>query len=652
MCGIAGALTQRMTKNEWNASLHAMADTLVHRGPDDTGVWCDADLGIGLAHRRLSIVDLSAEGHQPMASHCERYVVAFNGEIYNHHALRSDLVARGHAFRGGSDTEVLLGAFSQWGVHEGIGRCLGMFAFGVWDRQKRVLTLGRDRIGEKPLYYGWQDDSFLFASELRALRVHPSFRGRVDRDALTLLLRHNYIPAPYSIYEGIRKVQPGTLVQLSFGGANPAGATETSVYWSLAETVERGIQSRFQGSDEEAVDSLESLLRQSIGDQMLADVPVGAFLSGGVDSSATVAIMQALSTRPVRTFTIGFEEDAFDESKHAEAVAAHLGTDHTCLRIGSQEALDVVPSLATIWDEPFADSSQIPTYLVSRLARESVTVSLSGDAGDELFGGYPRFQYSDRLWRGLSALPFVLRSATSRTIEAVPIGVWERILSAIGPLLPAGLRKRQLGDKVHSLAALLSQPSREALYRRVVSHWGDPSEVVLGSREPCTALTRHETWPAQDSFYERMMLLDMMSYLPDDILTKVDRAAMATSLETRVPLLDPRIVEFSWKLPLHLKVRGDSNKWILRQVLYRHVPRHLIERPKVGFGVPLADWLRGPLREWAEEQLSSARLTQEGFFNAATVREKWQAHLRGSGNWHAWLWNILMFQAWYERWHR
>ena len=651
MCGFAGALHRGPSSSDWEDSLRAMGATIAHRGPDGEGVWHDAAAGIGVVHRRLAVVDRSSDGHQPMLSPGERYVLVYNGEIYNHAELREALLHRGCSFRGHSDTEVLLTAICEWGVERSLQRCVGMFAFALWDRETRKLVLARDRIGEKPLYYGWQGRAFLFGSELRALRAHSAFGGQIDRGALTTLVRHNYVPAPHSIYSGISKLRPGTYLELDGSLSSPPARIEPVAYWSLARVVLDGQRDRFSGSDEEATDELERLLKQAVGQQMLADVPVGAFLSGGVDSSTIVALMQSLSSRPVKTFTIGFEQPSFDESTFAGAVADHLGTDHTCLKVGAQEALGVVPQLGSLWDEPFSDSSQIPTYLVSKLARGSVTVSLSGDAGDELFCGYPRFEWTHDLWRVLGRIPVGLRRAAGTAAHGVPSRVWEHLFELVAPILPAAVRQRRLGDKVHGLATLLKESSREQVYRRVVSHGGDPEATTMGSKEPPTVLTQPRQWPTQECFFERMMFLDMMSYLPDDILVKVDRAAMAASLETRVPLLDHRIVEFVWKLPLSVKRRAGQRKWLLRQVLYRHVPRHLIERPKVGFGVPLADWLRGPLREWAEAELDPRRLEKEGFFNTALVRQKWDTHQSGRGTGHAWLWNVLMFQSWYGRWH-
>ena len=651
MCGFAGFFQAGgLTAEQPEAMVRAMASQIAHRGPDDSGVWCDALAGIALAHRRLSIVDVSAAGHQPMVSHSAQYVLAFNGEIYNHLALRAELQSAGHivAWRGHSDTETLLAGFDAWGIEATLKRSVGMFAFALWNRQTRSLILARDRLGEKPLYYGWQGSTFLFGSELKALKVHPAFKAAIDRNALALLMRHNAVPAPYSIYQGICKLLPGTWAELSL--ATPSGqALQLQPYWSARDVVAQGIARPFTGSLTEAAFNLDQLLRQSVARQMLADVPLGAFLSGGADSSAVVALMQAQSSKPVRTFTIGFHEDAFNEAPQARAVARHLGTDHTELYVSAREAMDVIPQLPDIYCEPFADSSQIPTYLVSQLARQHVTVSLSGDGGDELFGGYNRYALSDQLWRRLSLLPSPLRALMARVLLACPPQRWNQLLApfrtALANSVPA-FAGGDLGDKLHKGAAVLAATSPHNLYHMLVSHWRDPAALVLGALEPPTVLTDAALQPHTDHFIHQMMALDLMTYLPDDILTKVDRAAMAVGLETRVPLLDHRVVAFAWQLPLKFKINSNKTKLVLAKVLENYLPPELTRRPKMGFGVPLGDWLRGPLRPWAEDLLSEKRLQQEGFFAPALVREKWLQHLSGQRNWQYPLWNVLMFQAW------
>ncbi len=631
--------------------LGRMTDTIVTRGPDDGGAWFDDGQRIGLGHRRLAIVDLSPAGHQPMPSASGRYMMAFNGEIYNHLLLREELQRDGHkvAWRGHSDTETLLAGFDAWGVEGTLKRGIGMFALAVWDREQNVLLLTRDRLGEKPLYYGWQgqgeDAVFLFGSELKALRAHPAFENKINRGALALQLRHNYIPAPYSIYEGIAKLPPASILTVSL--AQPAPKMWT--YWSAAEAAQEGVRAPFVGTPEQAVDALEALLKDAIGQQMMADVPLGAFLSGGVDSSAIVALMQAQSERPVKTFSIGFHEAGFNEAEHAKAVAKHLGTDHTEMYVTAEQAMAVIPRLPQLYDEPFADSSQIPTFLVSQLARQKVTVSLSGDAGDELFCGYNRYQMAARLWDKLAAVPVPVRKLAARSFVALSPMTWNKLAGGARRLMGGSPRYANFGDKVHKGAAVLASKSLDVLYLNLVSHWRDPAAVVIGAKVPMTLLDGNAPPLAGLCGVQRMMAMDTLTYLPDDILCKVDRAAMGVSLETRVPFLDHRVVEFAWRLPQSLKLRDGKSKWALREVLYRHVPKALIERPKMGFGVPIGAWLRGPLRPWAEALLDESRLRQEGFFHPAPIRQKWAEHVSGQRNWEHQLWNVLMFQAWYEQ---
>jgi asparagine synthase (glutamine-hydrolysing) len=644
MCGLAGFLRLAGLAQDAQGQARRMADQIASRGPDDTGVWLDEPAGIALAHRRLSIVDLSPAGHQPMVSGSGRYVVAYNGELYNHQRLRDELAGAGlaQAWRGHSDTETLLAGFDVWGVETTVRRAVGMFAFAVWDRREQVLTLGRDRLGEKPLYYGWQNGTLLFGSELKALKAHPAFGAAIDRDALTLLMRHNAIPSPYSIYQGIFKLPPGTLLVLSRGDREALPRP----YWDAREIVAQGLAHPFDGSPAEAVAALDRLLLQAVQQQMMADVPLGAFLSGGVDSSVVVALMQAQSSRPVRTFTIGFHEPGYNEADHAKAVARHLGTDHTELYVSAQQAMDVIPRLPSLYCEPFADASQIPTFLVSQLARQQVTVSLSGDGGDELFGGYDRYFLGQRLWRQVSRWPMGVRKMLARGLVALPPQRWNSVLGPARRVLPRGWAGANLGDKLHKGAELLAAPTSTHFYRSLITHWSQPEALVLGSHEPATVLTDCARQPVTDHFLHQMMALDLLTYLPDDILVKVDRAAMGVSLETRVPLLDHRVVEFAWTLPLDYKLRAGEGKWPLRQVLDRYVPRELIERPKMGFGVPLDSWLRGPLREWGESLLDESRLRQEGYLDPQLVRQKWREHLSGLRNWQYPLWDVLMFQAW------
>jgi asparagine synthase (glutamine-hydrolysing) len=641
MCGIAGFISSPSSEN---LSLKAtnMIKQLHFRGPDDMGVWIDQEASVALAHSRLSIVDLSSAGHQPMESHDSRYVIVFNGEIYNHNELRLELNSSGRFFkwRGHSDTETLITGFSVWGIEETIKKTTGMFAFAVWDKQERVLTLGRDRIGEKPLYYGWQGETFFFGSELKALKVHPAFQGVIDRNALTLLLRYNYIPEPYSIYQGISKLRPGCLLTLPYSERN---CIETE-YWSATEIARNGIQAPFDGTPNQAVNKLETLLRNSVAKQMLADVPIGAFLSGGIDSSAIVALMQSQSNQPINTFSIGFDVANYNEAVHAKAVATHLGTNHTELYVSPSVAMDVIPKLSSMYDEPFADSSQIPTFLVSKMAKQHVTVSLSGDGGDELFCGYNRYQITAKSWGSLRPIPKKVRQVIASGLTSISPDTWTKF----GNLIPETERIRLLGDKIHKGAGVMASGSVQELYKGLSSQWKDPASIVIGGSEPATLLTENLPNLQGLSDIEQMMALDIVTYLPGDILTKVDRAAMSNSLETRVPMLDHHVIEFAWQLPIEYKLHKGISKWPLREILYRYVPKKLIERPKMGFGIPIGDWLRGPLREWAEELLDESRLNDEGFFRSKAIRTMWNEHLNGQFDRTHQLWCILAFQTWFE----
>lgn len=644
MCGLTGFLVASGVLNEFEASstMLRMSDAIKPRGPDAAGFWLDEDAGIALAHRRLAILDLSAAGAQPMPSFSGRFVIAFNGEIYNHLRLRHKLESGGRElpWRGHSDTETLLACIEIWGIEETLNQVEGMFAIALWDRAERTLTLIRDRLGEKPLYYGWQGRgsraAFLFGSDLSALRQHPVFSTEINRDALALYMRHNCIGGEYSIYSGVRKLRPGSLLTISVDKPEPVPLT----WWSGASVAKNGILTPFAGTSDEAVNVLDTILKDSIKQQMISDVPLGAFLSGGIDSSTVVALMQANSSHPVKTFSIGFEEKGYDEAQHAKAVANHLGTDHTELYVTSDQAMAVIPKLPIMYSEPFADSSQIPTFLVSQLAREKVAVSLSGDGGDELFCGYSRYQMAATMWKRISYFPRQLRQLAGRAIIAIP----PEVLDKFGGLLAMS----HAGDKLHKGSALLGSRSVPELYRGLVSHWREPDEVVLGANEPLTLQPDALQSLQRLGDVERMMALDMLDYLPDDILAKVDRAAMAVSLETRVPFLNHRVVEFAWTLPINYKLRNGVPKWPLRQLLYRYVPQELVERPKMGFGVPIGEWLRGPLREWAETLISETRLNSEGFFNSKPIRQKWLEHLSGRRNWQYQLWDVLMFQAWLE----
>lgn len=621
MCGIFGifgGVNIRKGLEKTYVSLH-------HRGPDYRNSWQNQKDGIGLIHCRLAIQDLSPAGQQPMKSCCGRYVIVFNGEIYNHLTLRKKIEQTSGAsgWRGHSDTETLLACIAAWGVEAALKETVGMFAFALWDKQEKALTLARDRAGEKPLYYGWWQGALVFTSELKALQALEGFEGKINRDALAVFLRHNYIPAPHSIYEGFFKLPPGHVVTLN--RESPKGVAPSRSYWSVNQAVEQGLATPFSGSAEQAVAELEHRLRASVQGQMLADVPLGAFLSGGVDSSVVVSLMQAQASRPVKTFAIGFDDPRYNEAEHAAAVAKHLGTDHTELYVSAKDALELVPHLPSIYCEPFADSSQLPTFLVNKMAKQHVTVALSGDGGDELFGGYTPYQFAPRYWRLLSKLPRRLRALSAAVIARSPAP-----------------------DKLLKLAEVVAAHSKEEFYRLMMSHWTAPELVVRNACEPPSVLNSPDLWPKTDSYEHWMMAMETQMYMPDDILVKVDRAAMANSLETRVPLLDHRIIEFAWQLPLHMKIREGKGKWVLREVLYKHVPRELIERPKKGFSVPLGDWLRGPLRDWAEALLDEQRLQAEGYFYPAPIRNAWQQHIKGQRDNSGKLWSVLMFQAWLE----
>ena len=643
MCGLAGFLG--LPSGDSDRLIIAMTDRLVHRGPDSRGSWVDDEAGIALGHRRLSIVDLTPAGHQPMISGSGRYILVFNGEIYNHLDLRADLKDGGHApdWRGHSDTETLIAGFDIWGVGATISRAVGMFAFAVWDRQERKLILGRDRIGEKPLYYGWQGDdsrrAFLFGSELRALQAHPSCGSEIDRGAVVQFMRYGHVSGEQAIYQGLHRLAPGCLAEISLEQPEVVVAP----YWSAVEAAQQPNMNETPGA---AIDALEVLLQKAVKRQMLADVPLGAFLSGGIDSSLIVALMQAQSQRPIQTFTIGFREPRYNEAEFAARVAAHLGTEHTELYVEDAELRDVVPMLPDIYDEPFADASQIPTFLVSKLAKGCVGVALSGDGGDELFCGYDRYRQGAALMRRLNAVPTPLRGAMGGAAQAIPARFWDQALAPLRKV-PAG--KEPNGQWMHRMADYGASSSIEDLHQKLVSRWRNPEDIVPGGREPPSLLTGFAPARKGKSDAERMMLLDQLTYLPDGILTKVDRASMHVSLETRAPLLDHQVVEFAGRLPMAMKLNGKMSKWALRQVLYRYVPVDLIERPKMGFEVPVGIWLRGPLRDWAEELLAPHRLGESGFLNVKVVRQTWGDHLSGRFNWGLQLWNILMFLSWQRR---
>jgi asparagine synthase (glutamine-hydrolysing) len=699
MCGFSGFLTTDtsvLTHAEPVATSMALA--IKHRGPDDAGAWADKSAGIALGFRRLSILDLSSAGHQPMRSASGRFVMTFNGEIYNHIDLRDLLSASKlgipeQPWRGHSDSETLLACFDAWGLEETLKKTVGMFAIALWDIQTRTLHLARDRFGEKPLYYGWATtasiaaSAFVFGSELKALRAFPGFANPVSREALALYMRFTYVPAPYSIYQNIFKLEPGCMLSINTDFSTNTSTNTNSAFpqsgklleaahwptapstplrppavqggirmhrwWSLASVVEDATQNQIT-SEKEALETLEQRLKDAVRVQSLADVPLGAFLSGGVDSSCIVAMMQAQASSPIKTFTVGFEEAGFDESPHALAVAEHLGTEHIALFVSAKQAQAVIADLPTIYDEPFADSSQIPTHLVCKAARQQVKVALSGDAGDELFGGYNRYFWGPRIWSRLVWLPHPARQALGAAIRAVPTASWDALSRPVNALLPASKNFARAGDRAHKLAARLGGVCNlDDLYNNLVSEWQDPAQVVKGwegelLREPLNMLSDPLPSTGADKHQLRMMYRDSMTYLPDDILCKVDRAAMATSLETRVPFLDHRVAELAWQLPLDMKIRNGQGKWALRQVLYKYVPKVLIDRPKAGFAIPIGKWLRGPLKDWAEELLDEKRLEVEGYFYSKPIRDKWVQHLSGRFDHTASLWAVLMFQSWLE----
>jgi asparagine synthase (glutamine-hydrolysing) len=639
VCGIAGFWNSNgLPEDIARDTLTKMTDSIRHRGPDDAGFWYDRSAGIAMGHRRLSVVDLSPAGHQPMLSQNTRFVMVFNGEIYNHLEIRQEIDNTSKiAWRGSSDTETLLAAIQIWGLERTLHRTVGMFSFALWDRDQRALSLVRDRMGEKPLYYGWQGTgrarTFLFGSELKALRANNAFSASIDRNALSLYMRTGYVPAPWSIYDGIHKLAPGCIAVIKAGVEVP----QIQNYWSAEKVAVSGALNPMQIRPQEAVDQLEELLKSSIRQQMLADVPVGAFLSGGIDSSTIVALMQNIATQSVKTFSIGFEDAEFNEAQHASAVASHLKTNHTEFYVTSAEALKVIPQLPEIYDEPFGDSSQIPTYLVSKMASRDVTVALSGDAGDELFCGYSRYFFTDSLWAKINVVPRALRLTCASAIDMAVRSPW----NASGELSDHG----GLGGRLRRAANVLRSREIGDVYVHTVSQWANPDCIVEGAREPITLLTGAKSDLDQLSPLQKIMAYDMLTYLPGDILTKVDRAAMAVSLETRIPMLDHRVVEFACRLPIDVKYRDGISKWVLRQVLYRHLPKEMMERPKMGFGVPLDSWLRGPLRDWAEDLFTPQRLGASGL-RKEPILSAWAEHLSGKRDRQYALWNVLSYLAW------
>ncbi len=652
MCGLTG-FWDFANKNAGDVLEHCaieMAKTIDHRGPDARGVWVDAATGLALAHTRLSIRDLSPEGIQPMHSHSGRYVIVYNGEVYNTEAMKPILQKKGHTFRGGSDTEVILAACEAFGIEAAVKQFVGMFAFALWDRQENCLSLVRDRVGIKPLYWGIVNGVLFFGSQLKSFRRHPAWRGEIDKSALTSYFYLNYVPTPHTIFRGMHKLKPGTHVRIDAH----QGVAETT-YWDFSSVAREGVHNRTFLSRSDAIDKLDSLLREAVKSRMIADVPLGAFLSGGIDSSVVVSMMQAQSSRAIQTFSIGFSETGYNEAVYAKQVAQHLGTQHEELYLSAQAAIDVIPKLPTWFDEPFADVSQIPTYLVSQLARKSVTVSLSGDGGDELFAGYHRYHLGYHLWRWMGYLPFPARKALAFLLQRFPVSAYEWLSACSRGMLPA-----RFGDKCQKLASILSMKTPQAFYETLISFWPQPAALVAGGNTNlllnwqtqasyCGNLLKKSLGKSKSQFIEQMQLMDSMTYLPDDILTKVDRASMAVGLEARVPLLDHRVIEWAWRLSPDLKVRYGQGKWILRQVLSRYVPTELFDRPKMGFGVPIDKWLRGSLRAWAEDLLSEKQLAASGYLQGGAIRQRWKEHVSGQRNWQYSLWGVLMFQQWHQQ---
>ena len=649
MCGLTGFVSRPGGDSAALTMLaRRMAAQIRHRGPDDAGEWIDAAAGIAFAHRRLSIIDLSPQGHQPMASQHGRYVIAYNGEIYNHAQLRAQLSAADPnvRWRGHSDTEVALAAIERWGLETALQKFNGMFALALWDRQLRRLHLARDRFGEKPLYYAFVNGAFLFGSELKALTAHPAWNGHIDRGALRAYMRFNYVPAPHTIYSAARKLPASSTLTVdvdTVSGAVSVG--EPRAYWSAVEVALAAREKRFTDRGQ-ARDELREALAAAVAARMMSDVPLGAFLSGGIDSSLVVALMQCHSNRPVRTFTIGYDDPEYDESPHAAAVARHLGTSHTCKQVTPREAREAVVHMPTVYDEPFADSSQIPTYLVSRTARADVTVALTGDGGDELFGGYPRYFVGRRIFPMLRCVPRYARAPLAGAIRALTPGAWETLLRNIRRVGGEARLADLSGERLHRLSRQLRASSDVQRYEIMMARPEDGTVPLQGCSEKRPLHAGDAAWPASISSAEAMMLFDTLNILPDDFLVKVDRASMSVGLETRAPLLDPQVFELAWRLPLEWKLEAHSGKRALREVLHQLVPPALVERPKQGFGIPIGAWLKGPLREWAEGLLDERRLRREGFLDAQSVRGKWREHLAGTRDRQNEIWGAVVFQQW------
>lgn len=652
MCGITGIF--QSNPSDLRMIVGAMADTMIHRGPDDAGVWCDETIGIAFGFRRLAILDLTLEGNQPMRSTSGRFVMVFNGEIYNFLELKKELVDQGHQFRGGSDTEVMLAAFDTWGIERSLPKLNGMFAFAVWDRKDRELSLSRDRVGKKPLYYGWSDGCFLFGSELKAIKRHPKFKSEIDRSALVHYMQRGYIPYPLSIYRQIHKLIPGSLLKLSKDDLSRrptdfspylarSGEKGPKPYWDLMEVAIHSQEKPFKGNENKTLEELDRLLRQSTKRRMISDVPLGAFLSGGIDSSLVVAMMQAEHDAPIKTFTVGFEETDYNEAPFAKRIAEHLKTDHTEIYLSADEGLNIIPDLPQMFDEPLADASQIPTFLVSRLAKQHVTVALCGDGGDELFVGYNRYIWPELILLRLKFVPLFIREAFGRVGLNLPPKTRDRFARILAACLPSSIRPQRPKETLEKFFKIISAQNPDALYDALTTYW--PVKSVLGN-EIHKAQYSMGDMQGFSNFLFRTMFLDIGSYLPEDLLAKVDRASMAASLEIRSPLLDYQIIEFAASIPSALRAKNGEKKYLLRTLLSRYMPRKLFERPKMGFSVPIGKWLEGPLRNWAEDLLDESLLKSDGFFDSTMVRGRWKEHCEGTINWQNELWTILIFQAW------
>lgn len=641
MCGIAGIWNNKKSSNEMYTCLHSTISVIKHRGPDDGDVWFDENVRLGLAHRRLSIIELTKAGHQPMQSSCKRYIIVFNGEIYNHHQIRSKLfeVDQNIKWRGSSDTETLLESVRLLGLEETLKLTTGMFALALYDRQAESLFLARDRFGEKPLYFGYNLGSFVFASELKSIKAIPGLDLKISQKSVQLQSQFAYVPEPYSIYEGIFKLEPGSILELSISDIKNSNTGKTKKYWSAYDSASYGLGNKIEfNSDQAAIAELDRLLKISVKEQMMSDVPLGAFLSGGIDSSLIVSLMQAQSANPIKTFTIGFNEKGYNEAVHAKAVAKHLGTDHTELYVTAKDSISIVDRLASIYDEPFADTSQIPSILVSQLAKSKVTVCLSGDAGDELFGGYSRYFLTKKMWATISSLPKAIKSILVKSIHLLSPNQWNILYNTL--VFNSG--NKLIGNKLYKAVKALQANNGRELYFNLVNHL-NPKETLMSNFDIEDVYSK---WHNGGSLIDQMMLFDTISYLPGDILTKMDRAAMSVSLETRIPFLNHNLYEFAWKLEDKYKIRNGVGKWILRKNLYNYVPESLVNRPKMGFSVPVGDWIRGPLKDWAEDLLDDAKIGEQGYYNRHSVKQIWEEHKSGKKNWDYQLWNILMFQQW------